>query len=117
MKLRSSKSVGQSDVSTQQFHFPTALPPPIPSHPLSSGLNSAFTYDGKCSMFMVDIISGFACINSWCELLSSCLFLYRAVCQLSGKARWFRISGLKLVFFIIQQTLMKDKQPQLKGSL
>lgn len=52
MSLRNSpkdlRGLGQqSDVSsTQQFHFPTALPPPISSHPLSSGLNSAFAYDG-----------------------------------------------------------------------
>lgn len=40
------RSTGQADLSsTQQFHFPSALPPSI-SHPLSSGLNSAFTYNG-----------------------------------------------------------------------
>lgn len=46
MKLRANpketKTVVQADLSaTQQFHFPTALPPP-----LSTGLDSTFSYDG-----------------------------------------------------------------------
>lgn len=64
MKLRDSKgSVGPVDVSSsQQLHFPTALPPN--PHPLSAGLNSAFTYDGT-----------FLCN------LSSLLFFYFSPCE------------------------------------
>lgn len=57
MKLRGpkeTKMVGQADTSsTQQFHFPTALPPA----PLSSGLNSTFSYDGACIGYMLCVVN------------------------------------------------------------